>query len=634
MTRLDLPHRDPRSAVLLVATVAVLVFANSLANQYAYDDRHIIVDNTDIHSLETLPGSLIKPYWPTTYGRELGLWRPVTTGAFGLQWVVGGGSPLVYHAVNLIGHAVAAVLVLVLLMHLMSLPAALAAGLLFAVHPVHVEAVANVVGFSEVFSTAALLAACLVHVRAPARSGWGAALVVGLLYALGFGAKESAVTLPGLIFLIDAARERIAPRDIPAYVRDRWRTYLAMAVVAAALLMGRYQVLGSVANPFAPLGASQLKELPRIWTLGDIWTHYIRLWVFPLDLSADYAPNVIPVSMGWHLTNVLGVVVAVVILVAALVAWRRPDMSSRSVTSRAAAFGVVWFLIAISPVSNGLFLSGVLLAERTLYLPSVGLAAASGWLIVRLSRDRPRGAWVLLVAALALSSVRTWTRTPTWLDNPTVFAHLIGDNPHSGRSQWILGDEFLRIGSEASALRAYSAAIGILGQDYQLLTEIGMRLIGRERYRVAEFLLSQAQAADSTFPLAPAMIATIRAEQGNAIGTEGPARQALEILDTDGARWHLLAWSLAAQGRWQDAEQARSRAEEESMPGFWQQWMYLAYTRREAGDTSGALAAIDSAWSRVATETGRGALDSVRVTEFGLETYRLGEPKADAAGAR
>jgi len=633
VTRLDLPHRDPRSAALLVASVALLVFANSLANQYAYDDRHIIVDNEAIHSLETLPGSLTTPYWPTAYGQELGLWRPVTTGAFGLQWLIGGGSPLVFHVVNVIGHAVASVLVLIFLMHLMSLPAALAAGLVFAVHPVHVEAVANVVGFSEVFSTAALLAACVIHVRGPIRPGWGTALAVGLLYALGFGAKESAVTLPGLIFLIDAARQRIALDDVAGYVRDRWRTYAVMAAVAGVLLLGRFEVLGSVANPFAPLGASQLKELPRIWTLGDIWTHYIRLWVFPMDLSADYAPNVIPVSMGWHLTNVLGVVVAIAILVASLAGWRRPEMSSTSGTARAAAFGVVWFVVAISPVSNGLFLSGVLLAERTLYLPSVGLAAITGWLIVRLSRDRPRGAWILLVGALALSSVRTWTRTPHWKDNPTVFAHLIGDNPHSGRSQWILGDEFLRIGSETSALRAYSAAIGILGQDYQLLTEVSTRLIGVERYRVAEFLLLQAQEADPTFPLAPALIASVRAERADAVGTEGPSRESLEMLDTDGVRWHLLAWSLAAQGQFEEAAQARDRAEEEAMPGFWQQWMYLAYVRREEGDSEGAYAAIDSAWARVSTEIGRAALDSVRVAEFGLPTFREAPPEAESADA-
>ena len=618
MSPLGPPHRDARSAGLLVAVVAVAVFVNSLGNLYAFDDVHIIVENEAIHSMETLPGALVKPYWPHFYGRELGLWRPVTTGAFGLQWILGGGSPLVFHAVNVLAHAAASVLVLLLAAQLVPLMAALVAGLLFAVHPVHVEAVANVVGFSEVFSAAVLLGACLLHVRGPERTGWGRALAIGGLYALGFGAKESAVTLPGLILLLDAARRRIDLSNLGAYVRERWRVYASMAAVAGALLAGRFAILGSVANPFAPLGASELKELPRIWTLGEIWTHYVRLWAFPADLSIDYAPNVIPVSMEWHLTNTVGVVVALLLLGASLASWRRPVMEPGSMTARAAGFGVVWFVIAISPVSNTLFLSGVLLAERTLYLPSVGLAIATGWLVVRWAEVRPRVPWVLLILALTLFSVRTWTRNPHWRDNAHVFAHMIGDNPHSGRSQWILGDEFLRIRAEREALRAYAAAIGVLGQDYQLLTEIAMRLMGIQRYGVAEFLLRQAQEVDSTFPLAPALIATIRAEQGDAQGTEAYAREALDLLETDTVRRHLLAWSLAAQGRWEEAERERARADAERPAGFWHQWVYLAYTRQREGDREGALAAFDTARARVATDVGRASLDSIGVYDFGV----------------
>lgn len=634
MRRLGAPHRDPRSAALLVAIVAVAIFSNSLTNRFAYDDQHIVVNNTAIHALETLPGALMTPYWPNAYGRELGLWRPVTSGVFGIEWMLGGGSPLVFHVANVVGHAACSVLVLLLLMELMALPAALVAALIFAVHPVHVEAVANVVGFAEVLSTVALLAACLVHVRSSERSGWGAALGIGALYAVGFGAKESAVTLPALIFLIDAARRRIAFGNLGEYVRTRWRTYGVMLLVAGAFLFGRYEILGSLARPFAPLGASPLRELPRIWTLGEIWTHYVRLWVFPLDLSADYSPDVIRVSLGWDPVNILGVTLAIAILVTALVAWRRDEMEPGSLSARAAAFGVVWFVIAISPVSNTLFLSGVLLAERTLYLPSVGLAAATGWLVVRLHRERPRVAWAGLAAVLILGSARTWARSPTWRDSPTVFAHLIGDHPYAGRAQWILGDEFLRVGSESSALRAYSAAIGILGQDYQLLTEIAMRLIGVERYRVSEFLLRQAIDEDPSFPLAPALIAVLRAEQADAQGTERYARMAIERQSDDGVRWHLLAWALAAQAKWDEAAQARAHAEELLDTGFWQYWMYDAYARRRDGDRDGALVALDSAWARVATDVGRTALDSVSMADFGLPSRLEDRTQPEETGVR
>jgi tetratricopeptide (TPR) repeat protein len=630
VTRLGSPARDVRTAAVVVGLLATLVYANALWNDFAYDDVHIIVDNDAIHSLGTLPGALRTPYWPTDLGRELGLWRPATTGTLGLLYVMGGGTPLVFHAANVLGHAAVSVLVLLLSTALMPLPASLVAGLVFAVHPVHVEAVSNMIGMGEILSAVATLLACLVHVRGPARSGWGPALLIAALYAVAFGAKEGGVVLPGLIFLLDAARRRLAFGDVARYVSERWRVYLAMAVVAVGLLLGRYMVLGSIADPFAPLGADLLAQIPRIWTLGEVWTHYVRLWVFPLDLYADYSPNVIPISLEWHAGNLVGVVMAIVVLSAAYVAWRRPDMTPGSSTSRAAAFGVVWFVIAISPISNTLFLSGVVLAERTLYLPSVGLSLATGWLVVRLARTRPRGAWIVLALAISLSAVRTWTRTPAWKSNQEVFGTLIRDAPHSGRAQWILGDEFLKAGQVSQAMFSYRAAINILGGHYTLVMGIAERLMEIERFRAAESLLESAWRAEPQFALAPSLLAWSRAQHGDAPGTERYARASLSIFEADPSRHYILAWALAAQGRVEEARAARGRAEELGQALFWHQWMYHAYMRRAAGDTVGALAAVDSAWAVPSTRTGRAALDSVRVADFGLAPL-LAEPPEGAA---
>ncbi len=632
MKGLGSPLRDVRTAALIVGVVAAVVYANSLWNDFAYDDVHIIVDNDAIHSLSTLPGALYTPYWPTDFGRELGLWRPATTGTLGLLYALGGGSPVVFHAANVLAHAVASVLVLMLCAALMGLPPSLVAGLVFAVHPVHVEAVSNVIGMGEILSCLATLLACLVHVRGPARSDWGRALGIGALYAVAFGAKESGVVLPGLIFLLDAARQRLGFGELVGYVRDRWRVYLAMVVVAGGLLLGRYDVLGSIANPFAPLGADLLAVIPRIWTLGEVWTHYVRLWVFPLDLYSDYSPNVIPISMEWHAGNTVGAVMAVVVLMAALLLWRKPAMNPGSSTSRAAALGVVWFVIAISPISNALFLSGVILAERTLYLPSVGLSLATGWLVVRLAQTRPRGAAILLVLALSLSVVRTWTRTPAWKNNQEVFGTLIRDAPHSGRSQWILGDEFIKAGDISQAMFSYRAAVNILGGHYSLMMGIAQRLIEIERYSAAESLLESAWRSEPQFALAPSLLAWSRAQSGDARAAETYARASLARYEPDATRHHLLAWALAAQGRWDEAAAARQRAEELGQARFWHAWMYQAYVLRERGDTVGALAAIDSAWALPATVSGRAALDSIRVTDFGLAPLTVAD-STEAPGA-
>jgi tetratricopeptide (TPR) repeat protein len=452
----------------------------------------------------------------------------------------------------------------------------------------------------------------VVHLRGPRRTGWGRAAAIGVLYLLAFGTKEGAVTLPGVLFLLDAARRRLGPRDLGTYLKERWRLYAVLLVAAGGLLTARFQILGSIAHPFGPLGADILDEVPRVWTLAEVWSHYVRLMVFPLDLSADYSPDVIPIALGWNAANVVGVGLALLILAGAWVAWRRPELGTGRSSARAAAFGVVWFVITISPVSNILFLTGVLLAERTLYLPSVGIVAAMGWLVVRVSRDRPRASWVGLALVVLLMGVRTWDRNPTWRDNDTVFQTLIQDYPHSGRSQWLLGDAFFRRGQMSQGLVSYRAAIDILGPHYQLITEISKKLMAAGYDEAAQHLLEFSWRNDPEFPVAPGLIAVIRGREGDAEGTERWARRSLEVDSDDPVRHHLLSWALAQQGRWEEAARERQVTIEQGEGAHWQQWMSLGWLEGRAGDTASARVALDTARARTSEPAALAQIDSIR----------------------
>jgi hypothetical protein len=613
-----------RAAATVVGVLASLVYLNSLGNDFAYDDHHIITNNTAIQSMETLPDAIVSPYWPGMFGKDLGLWRPTTQLLLGAQWIVSDGSAMLFHTVNVLAHAGVSVLVLLLLAELMSLPGALVAGLIFAVHPLHVEAVANVVGISELVSSGFFLAACLVHVRGPSESRWPRAIGIGLLYALAFGAKEGAVTLPGILFLLDAARSRLGFGDLMSYMRDRWRVYAALIVVAGALLIARHDILGTIANPLGPLGADLLLEIPRIWTISEVWSHYVRLWVFPLDLSADYSPNVIPISIGWHLANLVGLVLALLILSMSVLSWRRGPMNRGEPAARAAGFGVVWFMITLSPVSNTLFVSGVLLAERTLYLPSVGLAAASGWLAVRMWRERPRVVATVLAAAILMGSVRTWTRTPSWENNQAWLNTLVSDYPYSGRSQWVLGDAFMERGRTSEALMSYRAAVDILDSHYQLMTDVAGTFMSHDLYGGAEGLLQYAWRNEPRFALAPGLLAEIYSEWGRPEEAERYSRVALAIESRDPLRPHIISWSLAAQGRWDEAAAARDFAvETQGALNYWQQWLTVAYLEANEGDSASAAAAFDSARLADLSEAARRVIDSTQVS-------LLGTPEADS----
>ena len=303
----DSPLRSVRSAAFLAGAAAVLLSANSVLNDFAFDDLPLIVQNTRIQDLDTLPEAMASPYWPNEFGRALGLWRPVTTALYGIQWAVWGENPAMFHITNVLLHGVVTALVVLVLAELAPLALAFVAGLLFAVHPVHVEAVANVVGLAEIFSSAVYLGACLIFLRAGERITLLPGTAITLLFVLAFLAKESAITLLGVFFLLDGARDNVGVKEALSYVRRRWAIYVSLTAAAALILTARFVVLGSLASPLPPLGARLLQEeVPRIWTVASTWPHYFRLLFFPLDLSADYAPAVIPLALGWTGSGILG----------------------------------------------------------------------------------------------------------------------------------------------------------------------------------------------------------------------------------------------------------------------------------------------------------------------------------------
>lgn len=613
---LGAPLRSPGAAAFVAAVIGVLVYANALANGFAYDDLHLIVDNESIRSLGTVVAGLLSPYWPGASGQDLGLWRPATTLLLGLEYAGWGTNPLPYHLVNVLLHgAVSGVLVL-LLARLMPLGAGLAAGLLFAVHPVHVEAVANVVGVAELGAALAYLLVCWFHVKGGERTTWPMALGAAAGYALAFSFKESAVTLPAALFLLDAARSEIGPRELGGYTKRRWPLYVALGAVAAGLLWARFGILGTVADPRPALGADILREVPRIWTLAEVWSHYLRLMVFPLDLASDYSPGVIPISLGWNPVNGLGAFLALAVLAVSLVAWRGGPMRPEAASPRAVGLGVLWFVVTVSPVANVVFLSGVLLAERALYLPSVGAAVAFGWVVASLARRSPTRAPYLaaatLVLVLAPMIVRTWTRTPTWKDNDTVFNALIRDYPHSGRSQWLLGDLFFRDGAPDRGLGAYAEAVRLVGADYTLLTDLGARLMGQQRHDVAVRILATAQALYPDGARAPGIRAFAHMGQGDPEQAVRYARMAVALAPHQLVWYDVLVSALAATGLREEAAAARMEAIRQGGSANWRQWSSLADLEARAGRIDEAAAALDSAWIRATEPADRLRVDSLR----------------------
>ncbi|PYP07477.1 MAG: hypothetical protein DMD59_14615, partial [Gemmatimonadetes bacterium] len=180
-----------RRLYLVVAACALVPYVPALWNGFAMDDLYIIVWNPLVHSLHGAWRAFGGPYWPPDLGGQM--YRPLPLATFALDWSLARGHPALFHAMNLLWHAGGALLVTALARRWADWTTALVAGVIFAVHPVHVEAVANVIGLGELMAAVGVWLAVYAAVVRQNVLWSGAALLLGLL------SKENAVVAPALI---------------------------------------------------------------------------------------------------------------------------------------------------------------------------------------------------------------------------------------------------------------------------------------------------------------------------------------------------------------------------------------------------------------------------------------------------
>ncbi len=444
-------EREHRTGALaaIVAAAAIAVVANSLPNGFALDDSTVVEENPLVAS-HAFVEILRTPYhYGPAQTIPTGLYRPFTTLTFALDHAVGGLRPLVYHADNVALHAAVSVLVLCTGLALGLVPgAALAGALLFAVHPVHSEAVANVSGRAELLAAALFLLALLAFARGRDPDGRlrGRALAAAAaLSFLAMLAKEHAVTFVG----VAAAWEVLVRRrgePLRSFLRNRRaelaRTFSTLLVPVAAYLVARRAVLGDllpspasvtpIENPAAGLA------LPERWATAIAAAgRYARLLVFPRMLSPDYGfAETAPVRSLLDPWLLLGLLVAAALLLGFVVAWRR---------SRPAAFLILLAVVPFSVVSNLPFTIGTILAERLLYLPSAGLCLLAGAAWPGLARRTGRPVATALAAAILLAAAaRTAVANVAWHDDFALWSRAIHAAPRSVR---VLGNLAIELAS-------------------------------------------------------------------------------------------------------------------------------------------------------------------------------------------
>ena len=456
--------RDRAAWGLLLALACLAAYANGLTGTFTYDDKAIIRDNLRIRSPDRVSELFTTQYFGGPRGTGTN-YRPVLLLSYAAQWWVHGKDAMAFHVVNLLLHVTATLLLGGLILAAgFPAPLAAAATLLFALHPVHVEAVTSLVGRGETLTAVFVLGFLHLGIGLAAGRQRRALRLAGavLLYGLALLTKESAAVAPALLFLV-LLYER------PGGFRERFgAAFRTSALVGAASLpvlagyfAARSKVLGGffhspttgifiVENPLAPL-----PPVSRGVNACLVLLRYLGRIVFPLHLSADESAWSIRMADPRSVAAISAAALLAAILLLAIL--RVPSRSPL-------AFGVLFFAIAFLSTSNVFVPFGTIFGERIAYLPSAGICVALGAVFAGTAEGfaavspRRKG----LVGAIAiLFAVRTVTRNAVWWTDSSLFSNSARVSPASAKTHYNQGYILAEHGQREEALAEYSRAVAI-----------------------------------------------------------------------------------------------------------------------------------------------------------------------------
>lgn len=494
--------RHAAACAVLVALI-VVVYGVSLGHQFVFDDISLVVDNELVQLPLSRAGELLT-------GTSGGIsYRPLRIFSYMLDYRIGGGlDPAVFHASNLVWHAITTVTVYALAcLTAGSLGGALAAASLFAVHPLGSEAVVYIAGRRDLLCTLfvllALLCWCrLLGARFPGRDPVGGGVVrrTALLLAmlafavLAMAAKEMAVVLPVLAVLLAVPLRREARHD------DSSQAWAALGASVAALLVVGLWLYGGVILPRVGIGALAPQPALSLRVLG----RYLRLALWPSDLLADYRSGAFPLPAA----SIDGPALVAALALALLVVTGASLLLRGSI----AGAGLLWFVVALLPVAQ-IVPYGEIVSEHNAYLALVGLALATGRAVTVLSRARPRVVAAAVVALVVLLGVRSHVRALDWRDSLTLWRATVATAPRSVRGQFNLGVAMMADGDLLGARAVLDRARSLAPDDRDVLITS----------------------------------ATLAGRLGDFAAAEAYARRAIELAP-DTRAYTALGWALVSQG--------------------------------------------------------------------------------------
>ena len=449
------------AALSALSLLAVLPYLNTLHNGFVYDDATQILVNPYIRNFAHLREILTSSVWSYSGGVRgtTNYYRPLMLLEYLLCFRWSGPHPSLYHAVNVFSHTAVVIALFKTTERLFNQRAlAFGAAALFALHPIHTEAVAWISAVPDLQVSLFYLLTFWIFLgvsRPDRRILILPQLGMGTTFLLALLSKEVAVTLP----VLATAYEHL-------YREDREQTHWKQKVSRYGLLWAldilyvlfRVKVLGA----FGSTQPTRNMPYPEVFISAfGLVGQYLGKFLWPTGLCAYY---VFPEDLANRLHSIAwGVAALFLLMLIFFILWKR---------ARPASFGLLWFLATLAPVLNPRWMLINVFAERYLYLPSVGLCWVSMWVGTRLfeiTAGRARAwRWGLAAAAATLSALCVGSivkRNRDWHDDETFYTRTLALSPDSSDMHNNLGYIYYGRGDLEGAKREWRRALEIAPQS-------------------------------------------------------------------------------------------------------------------------------------------------------------------------
>ncbi|XP_063357146.1 protein O-mannosyl-transferase TMTC1 isoform X2 [Pelmatolapia mariae] len=486
---------------IALAALCILCYSNSLHGELVHDDVWAIVNNPDVRPGSSLRNIFSDDFWGKRMADNTShkSYRPLCILTFKLNIVLGGMTPLYFHIVNVCLHCT----VTCLLMHVCQCHVfenrrlAFVTALLFAVHPVHTEAVSGIVGRADVLACLLFLLTFLSYIRSVSgrvsedtlaftvsSSSLFLSLLLGTCAML---VKETGITVFGVCLLYDAlvlCRKPLMHHVSSSTLRELLHIcnpfikraclitgYVVIIVSFRLWLMGGSMPLFSEQdNPasFSP------HFLTRFLTYSYLLSFNAWLLLAPIVLCYDWQVGSITLveSLG-DVRNVATMLLAVVMIALCL----HCIFSLQRRDSREVLVGLLFLVFPFIPASNLFFRVGFVVAERVLYMPSMGYCILVAHGLGRLCSSVGRwGTAVLSVSMLLLVLLFSWKtvhQNNVWLSREALFLSGIQTLPHNAKVHYNYANFLKDTSRHQEAIHHYTTALRLYPRHASAMNNLG-----------------------------------------------------------------------------------------------------------------------------------------------------------------